>query len=188
MAASEYHSDAPEVAAPWPRFWARFLDIQLYSWPVILLFAAIFPDMLSDEAFQGRTGDLLLGAICLPFALAIDAVILSKTGSSIGKGIAGIFLATTDGRRVEMGPSFLRNARAWVQGMGLGVPILSLFTYMAAYHDLRDNGSTAWDRATDSRVYSTSDSSSRTWVVAILGIALATIGNTLSRMSESGSL
>lgn len=184
----EYHSDVPAIAKPWPRFWARFLDIQLYGWPVAIVLVVLFPNFFSSEAFQGRQGDILIGLISLPFALAIDAVILSTTGSSVGKGLAGIFLATTYGTRLSLDQAFVRNAHLYARGMVLGIPILALFGYGVAFNDLRDNQSTAWDRETDSRIYATSVEPSRTWAVAFIGIALYAVGNTLSRMSESGTL
>jgi uncharacterized RDD family membrane protein YckC len=188
MTGREYRSDYPDLARPWPRFWARLLDLQLYNIPVVLLLAVLYPEFVGSKAFEGQTGDFLLGAFCLPFGMAIDAAILSMTGSSIGKGIAGIFLASTDGQRLPLGRSFLRNALLYVKGLTFGIPVLVLIGYSNGYNDLQNNNSTSWDRDTQSRVYASSNDSWRTWVVAVLGIILYSAGNALSRMSESGSL
>jgi uncharacterized RDD family membrane protein YckC len=187
MAGKVYHSDVPDLAGPWPRFWARLLDLQLYSIPVILVLALLFPEFVSSKWFEGPGGDFLLGGLCLPFAMAIDATILSMTGSSVGKGIAGIFLASTDGQRLPLERSLVRNAHLWLKGLVLGIPLLALIGYSNGYNDLQNSNSTSWDRDTDSRVYSSSNETWRTWVVAVLAIFLYSVGNTLSRMGDSGA-
>lgn len=180
--------DTTELARPWPRFWARLVDVQLYSLPVALAIGVLFPSLFLSDAFEGRGGDMLAGFICLPFALVIDAVILSQTGSSLGKGLAGIFLARTEGGRAPVGLALERNFRLYFVGLVLGLPLICLIGYSNAYSDMKDGGTTTWDRATETRVYSSTDNGLRTWLVGALAIVLLVAGQALSRMADNGSL
>ena len=42
--------------------------------------------------------------------------------------------------------SLERSFSVWSRGFGLGIPIVTLFTFVMAYNKLVDRGITSWDR------------------------------------------
>jgi uncharacterized RDD family membrane protein YckC len=184
MAIAADTSFGTTLARPWPRFWARFLDVQLYGVPIILILATIFPALFVGEAFQGRSGDMLAGVIALPFVMLLDAAILANTGSSPGKALAGLYFADADSGRVSLARTVGRNARVYFRGFILGLPLLVLVGYANAYNDIKDSGLTDWDRTTDTRVFANGGPAWRTWAVAILGIFVLAVQNALARAAD----
>ena len=45
-----------------------------------------------------------------------------------------------------------RSVNVWVRGLGLGIPIVSLFTLITAHERLTDEGMTSWDEKGDFRI------------------------------------
>jgi hypothetical protein len=173
--------DEQLLARSWPRFWARMLDVALYSLPAGLLLGIFFPSFFQSETFTGPGGEYLAGLIILPFALATDAIVIAVTGSSPGKALAGLYLATTEDEKVPVALSLQRSARLYVQGLVLGIPLLVLFGYIAARNDVRNEGTTGWDRATGTRVYAGANDLGRTIVVGIVAVVALAVNNALAR-------
>jgi uncharacterized RDD family membrane protein YckC len=173
--------DEQPLARPWPRFWARLLDVTLYGLPVAVLLGLIFPSFFQSETFAGPGGEYLAGFIVLPFALATDAIILSMTGSSPGKALAGLYVATTNDEKVPLAVSLQRSASIYVQGLILGIPLLVLFGYIAAHNDVKDEGTTGWDRLTETRVYAGANDVGRTIIVGIAALIAIAVSNALAK-------
>ncbi|NTZ42117.1 RDD family protein [Altererythrobacter sp. SALINAS58] len=174
-----------KLAAAWPRFWARLLDIQLYSIPVAFVLMALFPDLATSPELSGRSGDLLIGFISLPFVMLVDAVILSKTGTSVGKALAALTLVTDDGELVPTTTALARNLRLYLQGLVLGIPLLVLIGYVSGYNSVKKKGTADWDEATGTRVISRDRSGARTWLVGVLAVFAVLIGNALARVGDA---
>src|SRR5438045_3166551 len=99
----------PDTAGPWPRFWARLLDQQLYLLPTAFLVGLLFPELVQLEAFSGRGGDMLLSVLLLPVAMVVDACFITLFGSSVGKALAGLRVADRRGHRLKPVQSVHRN-------------------------------------------------------------------------------
>jgi hypothetical protein len=80
--------------------------------------------------------------IVIPF----NALTIGLTGLSLGKWIFGIRV-TRDG--APMGPlrALRREFAVFFKGLGLGVPLVSLFTLVGSYSALSDKRITPWDKA-----------------------------------------
>lgn len=185
MASRVETSTEVRLAKAWPRFWARLLDIQLYSFPVGFLLIAIFPSMLTSEPFSGPSGDYLLGFISLPLVMLLDAIVLSKTGTSPGKALAALTLVTKEGDLVSVPTAISRNIRVYLQGLVLGIPLLVLFGYIGGYNAVKERGVTDWDEQTDSRIVSRDETGARTWLVGVFAVIAMVVGNALARAGGS---
>ena len=101
-----------EPLHPVRRFFARFLDIALYSIAVffIKLQMGINPlevDSLSRELmFQ------------LPY-LVVDGLALSYFGTTLGKWLLDIKLHGPKGQKIKLGSGIIRSARVWVLGFAM---------------------------------------------------------------------
>jgi hypothetical protein len=132
--------DAPR---PWRRWAARWIDetLALILWTALLAVLAPFaaPTMLTR---------LVLFFAVFPAAfVVIEAAMLYGFGATPGKALFGVIVREPDGAVLSFGRALHRSFRVFVQGIGMGLPILSLCTVLSAYFSLHDGGVTAWDRA-----------------------------------------
>ncbi|HEX5459552.1 MAG TPA: RDD family protein [Steroidobacteraceae bacterium] len=165
-----------EPATPWRRYWARLIDIMVSMFLVTVMTGAIRPSLTTQlNAAVGTRWVLLL--LLLPFALTLDSLIYWALGNTPGKAVAGIKVLTEDGRRLLRAPAYLgRNFGVYFFGLGLGLPLISLFTVIYGYRRAAAGDASTWDRFAGSRVYALSDDTLRTWLAAglyVLAMAAA---------------
>lgn len=175
-----------ELARPWPRFWARFLDQQLYLIPLGVVAVLLFPGVMTNDLFAGRTGDMLLSFLLLPFAMIWDALFIALFGTTVGKALVGLRVAGTDGRRLAMDRALRRSFLLYFRGIIMGLPLIWLMGAASARDQLEKDGHTSWDLATDSHVYAIGSRVERTAAVAVVAIVIMGAMQTLSRMADSG--
>lgn len=184
MTSAVERSEEVSIGRAWPRFWARLLDIQLYSIPIAFLLAAIFPQILTSDSLSGRSGDLVIGFISLPFVMMIDAVILSLTGTSPGKALAALTLVSEEGDGVAISTAIARNLQVYLKGLVLGIPILFLFGYINGYNSIQKNGITEWDAETGTRIVSRDQSGARTWLVGFIAVVVLLVATGISQTAN----
>ena len=171
-----------KTAQPWARFWARIVDITVLSLPVGLVIGILFPTFATSMADKGNSQANLFGLLILPLVLLLDAAIISITGSSIGKSLAGIRVETQAHEKLPMETSLKRNLLLWVKGLILGLPLFSLIGYWNGYKEVQESGSTSWDKDTSTQMVDVGGNLVRTSLTAILAILCLAFSNALSRM------
>jgi len=125
-------------AHPWTRYWARYIDIIAFSL-VFGIFLAIFkPSVLeSSSAF--------LTILILFVWIFVESALLSTCGTTPGKWLLKINLSGRSGR-LDFSSALNRSFAVWLKGLGLGIPIVSLFTLVSSYNHLNREGVTTWDK------------------------------------------
>src|SRR6185437_11435312 len=163
-----------EPATPWRRYWARLIDLTVSMFLVAVMTGAIRPSLIGQlNAAVGAKWVVLL--LLLPVALVLDAGIYQALGNTPGKAIAGIKALTQDGRRMLSAPVYLgRNFGVYFFGIGLGLPLVNLFTLIYGYRRAAAGEMSTWDRLCGSRVCALTEGTRRTWLAAGL-YALAVI-------------
>lgn len=154
-------NEEPEIlsfplATPWPRAFARFFDIW---WESILIGStAGFVLGQYSSAFlrwiNQPGSEYLFGIIVLPFVLLFDAAVFRLAGNTPGKAMLGIRVASLRGRPLEFSEYLRRNFSLWSSGLGLGIPIVILFTLWRQEKRLRKGQQTSYDEIIGSRVWS----------------------------------
>jgi uncharacterized RDD family membrane protein YckC len=164
---------SPALAPVWRRYWARMCDI-LIAVVVVIFIAALLRPSFFDEggAFAGETGDRVLGILALPLALLLDAAFYWSFGNTPGKAMAGIRTVREDGERLSLSQTVNRNLGLWVHGLGLGIPLISLFTLAKSHRKGRTGAPCRWEESSGARSYSDTDSRVRTVMVALVFLGL----------------
>ncbi|MGH8179876.1 MAG: RDD family protein [Steroidobacteraceae bacterium] len=155
-----------EPATPWRRYWARLIDLTVSMFLVAMMTGAIRPSLIGQlNTLVGARWVVLL--LLLPFALVLDAGIYRVLGNTPGKAIAGIKALAQDGRRMLSAPAYLgRNFGVYLFGLGLGLPLVNLFTLVYGYRRAAAGELSTWDRICASRVFALSGGARRTWLAA----------------------
>ena len=128
---------------PWRRYWARLFDIT-FIMPFYIFIISLFSPGLNYtiirmESFIG--GTLLL----LFYLIFFEPMMLSSFGTTPGKVLLGIKIRDLSGKKISYTTGMRRGFLVWIYGMGIGIPLITLFTMTVAYSKLRRNGITGWD-------------------------------------------
>lgn len=136
----------PTLAGPWSRFWARIIDIYVFSYGLGL--ALGYVAALYAPALYLRMTALnasVFGFLLMPFVFVIFAVMMSLTGTTPGKAIIGIKIENVSGRK-PLVFHFLRELKVWSLGFGFGIPLLSFVVAAFRGRQIAKSGSTGYDR------------------------------------------
>ena len=120
---------------PWVRYFARFIDINLYA--TILSF---FSTSLFSESKLG------FGMLVLFLGIFIESILLSSWGTTFGKWLLRVCIRDNEGKILTFPIALQRSFLVWLKGLGAGFPIVSLFTLISAHADLTQKGINTWDR------------------------------------------
>lgn len=148
-AAEGWHPGAgPQATAPratlWPsrpepfrRYLARQLDMMLVTY----IFLLINGPLTGDDWISLATPLLLT----IPPWAVIEALCLHFWGYTPGKWVMRIEVTDEWGQRLGLQHSMRRSIDVAIRGMGLGIPILHIFTQLHAMLRLTSHGITVWD-------------------------------------------
>jgi uncharacterized RDD family membrane protein YckC len=136
---------------PWRRYFARMLDttvgaaVVMFAIGVVLVAidqdaSKAFTDYL-DKSDNRAINSLLTVAI----AMLPNALLIGFTGSSLGKWIFGVSVTHLDGRLLGFRLALKREAMVWWRGLGIGFPLIALFTLISAFRTLKEKKKTSWD-------------------------------------------
>ena len=152
----ESPSDEPEkkpVPPPLPdhlfslrRFWARWLDLQVYAGLWWFLMWAAGRNIVNVPLNPW----IVLGQFVPWFAL--EAVLLHRYGFTLGKWLLGIRVGNTDGSAMNLGEAPRRAARVLFVGIGFGLEFVTLVCQIMAYFTTKRLGKPLWDHAGGHRI------------------------------------
>lgn len=129
-------------AHPWRRWVARITDYYLAA--VVFGIATAFVPSIASLWDNTALASMAIVALFLP----VEAWLLSTFGTTAGKALLGIGISASSVR-----PSFSQSLkRAWnvyVRGMGLGVPLVNLFTMAYQHGKVTRLGSASYDRGSE---------------------------------------
>lgn len=127
---------------PWRRYFARTLDLSMVS---LLIYAVLF------LAFRVNINHIppflrwLLVFVEWGLLIPLEALFLSRFGTTPGKWIMGIHLEDADGRRLSFGRAADRAWTVFIRGDGMNMPLYNLWRNWKSYKDVRDLEVLEWD-------------------------------------------
>jgi len=145
-------------AHPWARYFAKCVDYSLFT-PIVTYF------FWNHSRFWFDNWHLLPVTLFGNFLWALlEAVLISYTGTTPGKALMGIRIwkeGGADYEKLDLKNSFGRSVYCWFAGMGMGIPVIALFTMYYNYRKLKRNESTSWYLETKAHVIYTPVSTAR---------------------------
>lgn len=160
------------MAEPWPRFWARILDIWIEVALIGFAIGFLWPEIFTLPIFSGQLGNFVFGLLTLPLAFILDAVVHGLFGTTPGKALAGLRVETLHLERVRTTLALRRNLQVYLHGFWLGIPLLSLIAFSRARDRLQTEDATQWDEALQTSVFDRGNSMARTVVTAVLALTI----------------
>lgn len=138
--------EVPQVR-PWVRFWARWIDNNLCGINIILTLTIYVPWAVGHYLnMVSSIPTVISGMLVLFVWIFFETFLLSTWGATPGKWLLGITLRDSEGKRPTFSKAFNRSLSVWWRGLGIGFPLISLFTLINAHGELTNKGITSWDR------------------------------------------
>jgi uncharacterized RDD family membrane protein YckC len=162
------------AARPWPRFWARNIDVILFA-VVIGILLAIFTPGFYELIIVTKNNDAVLGFAVMLCWIPVEAIALANWGTTPGKAMLGISVSRTDGRKLTFYEALSRSFLVWRKGAGCGLPLISLITCWVAYKKLKTAGSTTWDSELHVSVFQATMSITRVLISGAISMCLAAL-------------
>jgi hypothetical protein len=132
---------APLAPHPWRRWFARLTDYAVFGFALGLLSGA------SSTLAALWDSVLLANILTIALFIPVEASCLSAFGTTIGKALLGISLSF-DGKRPPFARALGRATDVWSRGLGLGIPLVTLFTMAYQHARLTKEGVASYDRHT----------------------------------------
>lgn len=145
-AAHENFAGLP-LAGAGRRFWARLIDLWLIALPTSFAVAyALSSVSLSFGLWVQQPGsEYVFGWLLLPLVLLIEAGLFALFGSTPGKALLGVVVATVDGRRPTAAEYLRRQPGVYWFGLGTGFPFVPLFTMARQYSHIKAGRTAGYD-------------------------------------------
>jgi uncharacterized RDD family membrane protein YckC len=175
-----------QLARAWSRYWARNLDLFLWSCLLFFLLGMFAPGLFEPGGLLAGLNDYFVFLLVLPFAMFVDTVAYAAFGNTPGKWICGIRILDLSGEKVPFLRNLLRNLKVYVFGLGAGIPIVTLFTCIGSHSRLTAGELLSWDDQSCTRVFQVKPGAWRTYIAAIAYVALVLALFALGAMTESG--
>ena len=148
--ASNYET---ELQHPWRRFFARALDniingsIMWLSIGIILVTIApinakTFITFIIDP--ENKFLNILPTLFLLQF---FNSIFIGFTGSSLGKWFFGVRVLDQFGRCIGYRLALKREFLVWLYGLGIGIPLVMIFTLLRQKSNLEKNKILSWDKS-----------------------------------------
>ena len=132
---------------PWVRYWARYIDILLAAVVLgLLLEFGVILGILPPSISPSNLNEAALALLALFLWIFVEAILLSTWGTTPGKCLLKTTLRDLAGKKLALSPALKRSFLVWLKGIGVGVPIITVFTLAVAHRRLTREGMTSWDR------------------------------------------
>jgi uncharacterized RDD family membrane protein YckC len=128
------------------RFWARWLDLSLYSgvWWLGMWIAG-------QDIGAALSNPWIMFLKYVPW-FALEAVLLHRFGTTPGKWILGLQVVNLDQSRLDLAQSTRRSLRVLFTGIGFGWDLLAIFCQAMSYFVAKKLGTPLWDHSGGHRV------------------------------------
>lgn len=127
--------------SPWVRFWARNIDAVIAT----VLLASVLLVMKPEDLPVDETGWAATSIMALFLWVFVETILMATVGTTPGKALLNVSVKTSTGTRLSATQALARSLRVWFTGLGIGFPLISPLTMLAASIRLRDHGITSWD-------------------------------------------
>ncbi|TCV97084.1 RDD family protein [Luteibacter rhizovicinus] len=175
------------LSHPWRRYFAKSLDIStsgfLGVFVIFIVIAIVAPDSV-DMAVKATSTPLVGSILVLLVWFPIEAFCLAAFGSTPARWLFKIRVRTVDGRRLDFRQAFGRTIRMSLQGLGAGIPLISLVCSIVSYQRLTRTGTTAWDESQGLVVTHGEWSGARAAVATIVTIVALIVMSVLALVGE----
>ncbi len=126
---------------PWRRYFARTLDLALYSLPWFMFCQFI----LRWKGDSSLLFNIIAAYMSWLFVFLIEPILLSKLGTTPGKWIFGLEIRDENGQKLRYDAALSRTFGVFKIGAGFNIPLFNIFTQYESFVACKQNRILEWD-------------------------------------------
>lgn len=173
------YPDASQIR-PLVRFFARTIDYSIWIIIIDLVWLMVDLDTYAYALSSNFEFRLLTRISFYILWMFVEALLLSKTGYTLGKWILKVRVTDKNGEKLTYMNALKRAVRVFIFGCAMEIPYASTVTYIIAYNMLMKNGITKWDKDGNT-IASHSEYSTFRGIIAVILFILPTLFAYLSK-------
>ncbi len=127
---------------PWRRFFARMLDLSLYS----LIWHAFTALVLNGNIENNVFISLINSFVMIGIMLLLEPILLSKCGTTLGKLVFGLIVSDLNGRKLTYKQGWHRTFGIFRKGMGYNIPLYDLLIMANCYDKCKTQKLLPWEK------------------------------------------
>ena len=133
----------PPLCVPWRRYFARALDMGIYSilWDLFLML--VLGDNIANN--QGIVWNVITLVVTALLMFCLEPLQLSVFGTTIGKWILGLYVLDNNERKLTYKKAYERTKGVFIHGMGLEIPIYQLYRNWKSYQGHCEGETLSWE-------------------------------------------
>ena len=139
------------VRHPWRRFFARSLDLGIYSVLVLTIGYYVFKISFSNDPLSNVLDTFFA---CL-IMLALEPLMLSTLGTTPGKWIFGLVVRDKSGDKLCYLDGFRRTFGVFSRGLGFSIPLYNIYRQYVSYKTCEAGQVLSWDEGPSYRIKDT---------------------------------
>lgn len=130
------------VYHPWRRYFARMLDISIYTmlWNIFLIM--VVKVNINNKGFWEEVLDIIISTSIMLF---IEPLLLKLFKTTPGKAIFGLKIETSSGHPLTYKEGLDRTWELLGKGMGYRIPFYNLYRLWKSYELCQEQEETSWD-------------------------------------------
>ncbi len=140
----DYSNDSIKNFFPFSRFFARCIDLLLYSKIASLIFKFI------DLSNNTIVNEVLKAIIIILLLFLVEPIFLSLFGTTVGKALLSIRVTDKSGNLLTYKKAFKRVFFVFVYGLGLYLHLFIVVRLIFSYFNYRNNIELPWEK--DSKI------------------------------------
>ena len=131
----------------WRRFLARMFDYLFFSFLfMVLISQAFLPAAYPVCYFIGQT----------IFVITLEALFVWRGGTTPGKRLLGLYIVSDEDAPLDLRRAWHRTFCLYLRGLWLALPIILFIPAWLSKRQLEATGTTSWDKAANTAVFTTS--------------------------------
>lgn len=126
---------------PWVRFSASSLDVFVFQTLFIIFLVIVAPSFIDE------LNNTVLFILTLFVWTFVQTLLLCTWGTTPFKWLLRVQIKTEENTKPGLLKSFRRSMKVWFFGWAMGLPFISIFSFIAGFSDLTKRGITRWDKS-----------------------------------------
>ena len=135
-----FRNQAP-LPHPWRRWLARTTDFMVTG-----VIVGVVSGFLGLKLFSSQNEFVSGMILMMVHALVVEPFSIAFNQRTAGKALFNISLSNDDLSPLNLSQALRRSVSVWAFGLGLGIPLVSLFTTIHQYNALTKKGAATYDR------------------------------------------
>ena len=135
-----FRNQAP-LPHPWRRWLARTSDYMVTG-----VIVGVASGIIGVKLFSSQNEFVSGMILMMVHALVVEPFSIAFNQRTAGKALFNISVSNDDLSPLNLSQAFRRSVSVWAFGLGLGIPLISLFTTIHQYNALTKKGAATYDR------------------------------------------